>query len=52
MLPADKSAAAEVWNTAMANVIETDRKARPARMLEIVSGKSSKPLQLVEKKAG
>jgi integrase len=26
VLPADKSAAAEMWNTAMANVIQADRK--------------------------
>jgi len=38
-LPADVNAAAEVWQTAMANVIQAERKPAPARMLGIVSPK-------------
>jgi hypothetical protein len=49
-LPADVNAAAEVWNTAMANVIQTDRKAGPKRMLANVSGKNAKNTEADENK--
>jgi hypothetical protein len=48
-LPADVNAAAEVWNAAMANVIQTARKsALPARMLANVSGKNAKKTHVDE----
>jgi hypothetical protein len=49
--PADASAEAEVWNTAMAKMIQTQRKARPSRMLANVSGKNAKSTEVAEKKA-
>jgi hypothetical protein len=51
-LPADVNAAAEVWNTAMSNVIQEDRKAAPKRMLANVTGKNAKKDQVVENTAG
>ena len=39
-LPADVNAAAEVWNTAMSNIIQAERKPAPVRMLAIVSRKA------------
>jgi integrase len=51
-LPADVSAAAETWNIAMANVIQTERKARPTRMLVNVSGHHFEKTQVAEKKTG
>jgi integrase len=49
-LPADVTAAAEVWNTAMANVIETERNKKAPRMLANVSGGHLKKVEVVEKK--
>jgi hypothetical protein len=51
-LPADVNAAAEIWNTAMASVIQTDRKARPTRMLANVSGNHVKKTEVAEKNTG
>jgi hypothetical protein len=51
-LPADVNAAAENWNTAMANTIQTERKNRPARMLVNVSGKHPLKTQVTERKTG
>jgi hypothetical protein len=48
VLPADVSAAAELWNTAMANVIGTERKARPSRMLANASGKNTQKPKILE----
>jgi integrase len=48
-LPADVSAAAEVWNNAMASVIDADRKSKPSRMLANVSGDNRKSKQVAEK---
>jgi integrase len=47
-LPADVNAAAEVWNAAMANVIQAERKATPTRMLANVSGNNIKNTDVVE----
>ena len=51
-LPADVTTAAEVWNTAMANVIQTERNARPMRMLANVSGKHAKIAETDTNKEG
>ena len=46
-LPADVNAAAEVWNTAMSNVIQADRKAAPKRISANVIGKNAKNSQAI-----
>ena len=46
------NAAAELWNTAIANVIDAERKATPARMLANVSGKAPRNGEVVENVEG
>ena len=49
-LSANVNAATGVWNTAMADVIQAERKATPTRMLANVSGRAVKDMALVENK--
>jgi integrase len=49
-LPADETAAATIWNNAVADVIQTERSSRPARMLANVSGNHIKRKQVDETK--
>ena len=50
-IPADKRAAASVWNNAMADVIETTRKAGADRVVANGCTPGSKNLQVIEKQS-
>ncbi len=49
-LSADVNAAAEVWNTAMANVIQAGRRSIPKRMLANVNGDNGQKADVAENK--
>jgi integrase len=48
-IPADKRTAAKVWSNAMADVISANKKLPAERMLENVSAKKAKNLEVIEK---